>query len=319
MNSPESISNLVLFALPESESIADRLAERVGADVGRLTLHTFPDGESYLRIESDVASRDVTIVASLHWPNDKLLPLLLLADTARELGATRVGLVAPYLAYMRQDTRFHPGEAISSRTVASLLSPRLDWLITVDPHLHRYRSLDELFTIPAMTIRASAEIGHWIGNNVSSPFIIGPDAESKQWVERIARAADAPFTVLAKTRRGDADVVETVPDLARHADRTPVLVDDIISTGKTMATAVRHLHDQSAHHVVCVATHAVFAGNAEAELRASGAARIVTTNTIPHHTNAIDVTALIAAAMQVDVPSAPTTPSWEDECFRSHS
>ena len=301
MKSSDRTSAPVLLALPESDSMASRLARQIGAELGCLTLHDFPDGESYVKVDSEIASRDVVILASLHHPNDKLLPLLLLADTARELGATRVGLVAPYLAYMRQDTRFQPGESISSRTVASLLSSRVDWLITVDPHLHRYTSLDQLFTVPATTIHAGGEIGHWIGNNVPCPFIIGPDAESKQWVERIAGAAEAPFTVLAKKRRGDADVVETIPDLARHADRTPVLVDDIISTGKTMATAVRNLRDASAHQAICVATHAVFADNAEAELRASGAARIVTTNTIPHHTNAIDVAPLIAAAMQVDL------------------
>jgi ribose-phosphate pyrophosphokinase len=291
----------VLFALPENESLTIRLAEMIRADLGGVTLHDFPDGESYVRIDSEVGSRDVAIVASLHQPNDKLLALLFLADALRELGAARVGLVTPYLAYMRQDARFRPGEAITSRTVASLLSARIDWLITVDPHLHRYASLDALYTVPSTAILASAEVGHWIGVNVMNPFIIGPDAESRQWVERIAKAANAPFTVLTKTRHGDTDVIESIPDLGVHVASTPVLVDDIISTGRTMAAAVRHLRDQGAHSPICLATHAVFAENAEAELRSAGAARIVTTNTIVHHTNAIDVAPLISAAIKLDV------------------
>ena len=124
----------ILLALPESESIASRIADVVHADIGAVTFHRFPDGESYVRVDSDVTSRDVVIVASMHDPDAKLLPLLILADGLRDLGATHVGLVAPYLAYLRQDTRFRPGEAISSRTVASLHSSRVDWLVTVDPH-----------------------------------------------------------------------------------------------------------------------------------------------------------------------------------------
>jgi ribose-phosphate pyrophosphokinase len=292
----------ILLALPESEWITARIADSTHAEIGAVTFHTFPDGESYVRVDSNVASRDVVIVASMHDPDAKLLSVLFLADALRDLGASSVGLVAPYLAYMRQDSRFRPGEAISSRTVASLVSSRVDWVVTVDPHLHRYASLSELYTIPAVALHAGAEIGHWISKAVRSPFIIGPDAESQQWVEEIAAAADAPFTVLTKTRRGDSDVLESTPVFSGHMSYTPVLVDDIISTGATMAAAVRHLRDQGSHHPICVATHAVFVGDAESQLRAAGAERVVTTNTILHQTNAIDVAGLIGATVRFASP-----------------
>jgi ribose-phosphate pyrophosphokinase len=292
--------SLVVLALPGSESIAIRLAEGMHATLGAVHFHTFPDGESYVRIDDDVAAREVVIVASLREPNEKLVNLVFLSDAARDMGATRVGLIAPYLAYLRQDTRFHPGEAITARTVAAMLSAHVDWLVTVDPHLHRFASLAELFSIPALNVHAGSEIGRWIGRNVAAPFIIGPDAESRQWVERIASAADAPFTVLTKIRRGDTKVIESVPDLGEHRSCTPVLVDDIISTGHTMIAAVRHLRDQAALPPVCVATHAVFAADAEAQLEAAGAARVVTTNTIVHQTNAIDIVPMIAAAALVE-------------------
>jgi ribose-phosphate pyrophosphokinase len=185
------------------------------------------------------------IVGSLDRPNDKLLPLVFLADVARDLGARRVGLVAPYLAYMRQDTRFHAGEAITSRSFASVLSAHIDWLITVDPHLHRFASLQDVYSIPAMAIHASVELGRWIAEHVPAPLIIGPDEESRQWVDVIAATASAPSTVLSKVRRGDTDVVESIPNLEGHRSRTPVLVDDIISTGETMVAAIRHLREQA--------------------------------------------------------------------------
>jgi ribose-phosphate pyrophosphokinase len=291
----------LLLALPGNELLAERLAVAVNGERGQLALHEFPDGESYVRVDSSPAERDVVLVATLQHPNDKILPLIFLADAVHQLGATRVGLVAPYLAYMRQDTRFHEGEAITSRSFAALLSHAVDWLLTVDPHLHRISSLRELYTIPATAIHVATELGSWIAANVRSPLIIGPDAESRQWVEGIAAAAGAPYIVLTKTRRGDADVVESVSDLGDNRSRTPVLVDDIISTGRTMIAAVQHLRTQGGPAPVCVAVHAVFANGAYAALSAAGASQIVTTNSIAHPSNRIDIDFPIAQAIRSEL------------------
>ena len=108
----------------------------------------------------------------------------------------QVGLVAPYLAYMRQDRRFKPGEAVTSREVAQLLSGAFDWLVTVDPHLHRYTSLAEIYRIPTHVTHAAPLISQWIKANVPRALVIGPDSESEQWVSAVASEAGAPFTVL---------------------------------------------------------------------------------------------------------------------------
>ena len=168
-----------------------------------------------------------------------MLPLLFAAATARELGASRVGLVAPYLAYMRQDRRFKPGEAVTSRQVARLLSDAFDWLVTVDPHLHRYSSLADIYSIPTHVVHAAPLIAEWIKANVTNPLIIGPDSESEQWVAAVASDVGAPYSVLEKVRHGDRDVEIRLKDLEQWKGRTPVLVDDIISTGRTMIEAVR--------------------------------------------------------------------------------
>ena len=288
------MTSLLLLPVPGNEDIAQRIAALAGGEVGQLETRSFPDGEQYVRVLSNVEQREAVIVCTLRRPNESFLPLAFLADALHDLGAPSVGLVAPYLAYMRQDARFSSGEAVTSRSFADLISSRVDWLVTVDPHLHRLTALSDVYSIPAIATHAAEDLGRWIAANVELPFIIGPDAESAQWVNDIARAADAPSTLLTKVRRGDADVIESIPDLAGNRHRSPVLVDDIISTGRTMLTAITHLTEQGARPASCVAVHAVFASDAYVALRDAGAARIATTNTIPHPSNAIDVTRLIA-------------------------
>lgn len=288
----------VILALPENEQLATGLAAKMQAEVGRMTVRRFPDGESYLRIESPLDGRDVTLVCSLHNPDAKLPALLFAASTARELGAARVGLVAPYLAYMRQDKQFKDGESVTSVHFAKLLSHYIDWLVTVDPHLHRRNSLDEIYSVPSIVVHAAPLLAEWIRTNIDSPVLIGPDSESEQWVSAVAHGANAPWFVLEKARRGDRDVSVSIPDITALRGRTPVLVDDIISTARTMMATVRHLTGQGLAAPVCVGVHAIFAGDAHAELIAAGAARIVTTNTIPNPSSVIDLTPAIADALR---------------------
>lgn len=283
----------VFFPLPGNEESCERIALVAEGEIGALESRCFPDHESYLRVATDVAGRETILVCTLNEPNSKILPLLFCADSLRDLGARRVGLIAPYLAYMRQDARFQAGEAITSRSFAAVLSAHVDWLATVDPHLHRIKRLTDVYGIPAVAVHASRDIGRWIAANIPSPLIIGPDEESAQWVRDVSVAANAPSTVLTKARHGDLRVVESIPNLAEHRSRTPVLVDDIISTGRTMIEALRHLREQDAPRAWCVGVHAVFAGDAYAALQAAGAAGIVTTTTIPHSSNRIDVAVTI--------------------------
>jgi len=282
---------------PGNESLGRRIAETLGADVASLTMRQFPDEESYVQLSAACAGRDVIVVATLDRPNPKVLPLLFLVDLAHELRASRVILVAPYLAYMRQDTRFKSGEAVTSRSFAKLLSGGIDALVTVDPHLHRYQALAGLYSVPAHVIHAAPLVAEWIQAEVERPLLVGPDSESGQWVADVARRASAPYVVLEKTRRGDRDVEVSVPDVERWRDHRPVLVDDIISTARTMIETVRRLKSADLPAPICVGVHAVFAGDAYRELRAAGAERVVTSNTIAHESNQIDVSAAVAAAV----------------------
>jgi ribose-phosphate pyrophosphokinase len=288
----------LILPLPGNIDRAGSLAGRLDAEVGKMTVRRFPDGESYLRIDTPVDGRAVVLYCSLDRPDDKILPLIFLAAAAKDLGAARVGLIAPYLAYMRQDRRFQPGEAISSVYFSRLLSGYVDWLVTVDPHLHRRRSLNEIYSIPTRVVHAAPLISGWIRANIKSPVLIGPDAESVQWVSEVANGADAPCLVLDKIRRGDREVDVSVPEVERWRKHTPVLVDDIISTGRTMIETIGHLRHVGLPPPVCIGIHAIFADPAYDDLRKAGAARVATCNTVPHPSNAIDVTDLLAEGVR---------------------
>jgi ribose-phosphate pyrophosphokinase len=283
-----------VFPLPGNGDLAARLARRLGADLGELTVRRFPDGESYVRFDTPPAGRSVVLVCTLDRPDEKVVPLCFAASTARELGAERVGLVAPYLAYMRQDARFQPGEGVTAPQFARLLSGVVDWLVTVDPHLHRVAALTDIYRVPATAVASAGVVAAWLRAHVRAPLVVGPDSESAQWVRAVADRADAPHVVLSKVRHGDREVEVSVPDVDRWRTHTPVLVDDIISTASTMIETVGHLRQTGLGAPVCVGVHAVFAGHAYRDLLAMGPARVATCDTIPHASNAIALDGPIA-------------------------
>lgn len=284
----------IVIALPGNEELAESIGSRLGAALGSIQTRTFPDGETYLRFEDHLEGRTVILVCSLNKPDAKFLPLVFAADAARELGATKVILVAPYLCYMRQDQRFHPGEAVTSVSFARRLSNAFDGLVTVDPHLHRYRSLDQIYSIPTRVVHSAAAIAAWIEKQEPSGVLIGPDIESEQWVGDVAARAGSPHRVLRKQRFGDRNVKIELPDLTEFRERRPVLIDDIVSSGRTMIETSRLLKQQGLAAPVCIAVHALFTPETERQLLEL-ASRVVTTNTVPHHTNGIDLSREITA------------------------
>lgn len=287
----------VVLAVPGNEQHAKQLAERLGAWLVIPELRRFPDGELYVRVAEDLERQDVVMVGSLVGNGDSFLRIAFLAGTVRDLGATSVGLVAPYLAYMRQDARFHPGEGVTARYFGRLMSQVVDWLVTVDPHLHRLDALEAVYSIPTSIARAAPAIADYVATQVEHPVLVGPDAESVQWVSAVAEKCGAPYLILDKTRRGDRDVSISMPDRSWNG-HTPVLIDDIVSTGKTMIEATRQLRAAGSAPPLCIAIHAVFADALEAELLSAGARGIITCDTVPHTTNRICIADSIAGEVR---------------------
>jgi ribose-phosphate pyrophosphokinase len=279
----------VVFSLPGNEALTKHIAVLNNFELGKAEFGIFPDGESKQKLLTDVKDKTVFLVCNLYKPNEKLISLYLFATLTKSLGAKKICLISPYLAYLRQDKIFSQGEGLTSKYVADFISSFADEFITVDPHLHRISSLSEIFRIPTTALGTENYLAMWINKNVKNPIIIGPDSESEQWVKAVAEKAAAPYMILEKVRKGDRDVEVSFPDIKLLIERTPVLLDDIISTGRTMIETILKLKEQSAVSPVCIGIHAVFAEGAYEQLLEAGAAQVVSCNTIAHQSNKIDI------------------------------
>ncbi len=287
---------------PEETAAAERLAGASGLVARPYQCHRFPDQELRLTLPlegggGEAPAKTLVVYRSLDRPNDKLVELLLLARHARSAGISRLLLVAPYLAYMRQDIAFHPGEVVSQKIIGSFLAELFDGVITVDPHLHRIRKLAE--AIPgehAIALPGAPRLAELIGLRREDPLLIGPDAESRQWVEMAANQLACAFGVCTKQRRGDRQVEITLPSIP-VAGRQVVLMDDVASSGRTLARACELLLQAGAASVDVAVTHALFAGDALEVLQAAGAGEIWSTDCISHATNAIDMAPVLSEAL----------------------
>lgn len=286
----------MLLHFDDEAGFAQRLGRAAALDVRPVDRHRFPDGELKLTLPVPLAPA-AFVLRSLDRPNEKLIELVLLADAARALGVRHLTLVAPYLAYMRQDQAFAAGEAVSQRTVGRLLAERFDAIVTVDPHLHRTARLEE--AVPArraVALSAAPLIGAHYRALTPPPLLLGPDAESGQWVKAAAGGV-LDHAVCVKHRRGDHDVRIELPPVSL-AGRHVVLLDDVASTGGTLVECARQALAAGATRVDAAVTHALLDAAAEARLAAAGITELISADTVPHPTNRIAVAGLIAAALE---------------------
>jgi len=290
---------MIITSCGNSEAIAKKIATKLKAKYSPLTISSFPDGDIYLKFNTNLKGKKVVIVQSFQPHSDmSLFDIVFAAETAKSLGARKVILVAPYLAYMRQDKRFHEGECISSRVMAKLLNNSIDKLITIDPHIHRYKSLKDIFTIPVTKLTANMLIADYIQKHFKDNIIIGPDWESYQWAETIAKHIHIAATVLKKTRFSSRHVKVKMIKQVPIKDKNVIIVDDIISTGHTIAEATKAARKMGAQSVTAIGVHGLFVENALGKLKKAGVTRIITTNCIEHITNKIDITSLLVQELK---------------------
>jgi ribose-phosphate pyrophosphokinase len=291
----------VMQCLPSSAGEAARLAARLGLPLHEIALHRFRDGE--LRVTAGPAAATTIVYASLDQPNDKLLALLFASEALRRGGARRLVLVAPYLCYMRQDTAFHQGEAVSQRVVGRLLADAVDRVITVDAHLHRTKDIHAVFPgIEADNLSAMPAIADGLRAGFDpKTVVVGPDEESQAWVSDLAARLGAQAAVARKTRRGDRSVEITFADPALFNGRPALLVDDIVSSGGTLMTCAKALQAAGATTVDAVVTHALFPPELAARLLQAGIRSLKSTDSIRHPSNAIALDAVLADALRKEL------------------
>lgn len=254
--------NAAVFAFAESIRQASDLAKQCQVPFYSIEARSFPDGESLVRVQGDAPT--ALLFRSLDNPNAKLIELLFAASALRDKGAKRVILVAPYLAYMRQDMAFRAGEAVSQQVIGRLLASWFDGVLTVDPHLHRIASLGDLMdATPAVAISAAPALIRAIAGDLDAQTVlVGPDSESRHWVESIARPLGLEVLVGEKVRRGDREVALAIADIAKVRQRPVILIDDMISSGTTLIACARLLREAGATDIQAVATHSL-ASNAD--------------------------------------------------------
>lgn len=287
----------MLLCFEDEEAIAQRAAEAIDLPLARIQRHRFPDGELRLRLPDPLPPR-VVIWRGLHQPNEKLIELLLAARTARQLGAQHLTLVTPYLAYMRQDIAFNPGEAVSQRIVGAFLAELFDAVLTVDPHLHRVATLEEAIPVrDAIVLSGAPLLADHIATQRRDVLLVGPDEESQQWVAQAAQRHGWHSGVCHKTRHGDREVDIVLPDLP-VSGRAVVLMDDVASSGYTVAQAARALLRAGAASVDVAVTHALFAAGAIDLLREAGVGQVWSTDAIPHASNAVSIVPAVAQALR---------------------
>ena len=284
----------IVHAIADSARFVRRLARSLDAPFVPVQTHPFPDGETLVRVNHRDGAEAV-LVQSFNVPDLKLMPTLLAADALRRAGARRVTLIAPYLAYMRQDIVFRPGEPISQRVIGECLGRTFDRVLTVEAHLHRVRRLGDVLPGRARSLSAAPAIARWLARRGGGAIAAGPDEESEPWIKAVARAAGMRWVVGVKRRLSDRSVRIRFPELPRGT--RAVVIDDIASSGATIAAAVRALHERGVRTVDAAVVHALFAPGALDLIRRAGARMVVSCDTVEHPTNMIRCAPLVSAAL----------------------
>lgn len=283
----------VILTFPDYHTQAQHLAEALAIPCDSIDVHHFPDSESRVTLPSIVADH-VIIYCGLEHPNNKLVELLLTAKTLRKQHCKRISLVAPYLCYMRQDIAFHKGEAISQEIIGQFLSGLFDDIVTIDAHLHRTNSLNKVFPDTNTShVTAAGLFANQLQQMQMAAVLLGPDAESAQWVNQIARDSNLPYTVANKVRHSDAHVSIMLPEYD-FTNKTVIVIDDVISSGTTIINTAKLLKEKNVSQLYVLVTHALFNNHVHEKLKQAGINEIWSSDSIPHSTNKISIVPLLA-------------------------
>ncbi len=278
---------------PAANGLDEKIAKLLGLRKVNIKHKVFPDGESYIRILDNLED-EVILVQSFYPPQDKhIIEFLLLADTLRDLGVKNIIGVVPYLAYSRQDKRFLSGEAISIKTILRLIeSVGVNIFITVD--IHKEASLS-FMNIPAYNLNPVEIIAKYLIENFSfnNPLVLSPDKGGLKRAGELAKLLSTDYDYIEKSRDRITGEVTAKPKTLEAKGRDVIIIDDIISTGGTIALATRCVKSHGARKVYVVCTHALLIGDAAKKIFNSGVDVLLATDTVPSPYSKISVAPVI--------------------------
>ena len=283
---------------PASVELGNKLAEELGVKTVPVEAKSFSDGESYIRISGDVENEKVVVVQSTYPPqNTHLVQLLQLLDAARDMKASEVIAVVPYLAYSRQDKRFRPGEAVSVGTIIRLIEATgVNSLFTVDVHTEK---ILELFRIHAHNVSATPALGEYFAKlGLKEPYVFAPDEGALARAKSLAGCLNADYSSFQKQRDRVSGAIKTSVKEFEVKDRDAIIVDDIISTGSTIANAASMLHDQNARRIYVACTHPLLLSGAKDRMMSAGVHEIVGTDCVASEVSRVSVASVVAQSLR---------------------
>jgi len=273
-----------------SQSLSKELAKVLKAKLATVEIRRFPDDECYVRIDDNLDGEDVFLVQTT-WPDGKIIELFLLQDAVREFEVSSLTTIVPYYGYARQDKQFKPGEPISARALARLIQVQTDEFFTVD--VHAPNVIDWFDQVPARNIFAYPAIGRHLKTR-GIQLVLSPDEGRAENAKRVADVVGCDSDFLVKERL-DGETVEMAPKSLEVKGKKVAIVDDIISTGGTIAKAAEQLKKQGAAKIFAACTHGVFAKDGLAKLRCV-CDEVCATDTIENPATCISVASEIAKA-----------------------
>ncbi|MBM3232605.1 ribose-phosphate diphosphokinase [Candidatus Pacearchaeota archaeon] len=278
---------MLIAGFPDTREIAKRVAQSLGAHYTEVKVKDFPDSEFHIKLKKNPAHQTVVFITSITKdPDDKLIETILASGIAKDYGAKKVVVVATYFPYMRQDKHFKKYDSFSSKYILDMFK-HVDKLLVIDPHLHRIPKMEKLLP-QAHAFTVNDLLVEYIKKRFKDDFsIVGPDEESAQWSQKIADKLGKKVVILKKTRFSSTHVKIKEKPLGKNI----IIIDDIISTGKTIVETIKMAKRQGANRIICMGIHGVLVNKADKHI--SKHAELITTNTIENKYAKIDVSPAI--------------------------
>ncbi len=280
---------MIVVSGSQSQNLAFRVAKLLDTKLTRVEYKRFPDNEIYVRIVDEINDNEVVVINTQKNQNDAIIETILLCDALRDEGVEKITLVVPYLAYARQDKKFNPGEAVSIRALAKIYSNIADKLITINPH---ETHIKDFFTIPFVYGDAIPKLAEYVKDKLDNPIVLAPDKGALEFAKTASKVLNAEYDYLEKTRLSPTEI-QIAPKTLDVNNRDVLIIDDIISTGGTMATAVKLLKEQGAKKIISACVHPLLIGDALNKLYSAGVEEVVGTDTYLSEVSKVSVADII--------------------------
>jgi len=275
-----SQTEMKIFCGSAHRNLAQRICTGIGVPLGDATVSTFPDGETFVKINDNIRGRDVFLVQPTCPPtNQNLMELLIMVDAARRASAARITAVIPFFGYARQDRKDQPRVPITAKLVANLLTAAgVDRVLTMDLHAQQVAGffdipVDHLFAAPVL-------IRYLRSKGIANPVVVSPDVGGLKMASAYSQALNASLAIVAKRRKSPTEI-EALNVIGEVDGRDVILVDDLTETAGTLCSAAKILKERGAASIIAGVSHAVLSDLAIERLKTSAIAELITTNSVP--------------------------------------